>query len=194
MSVRLRALERDDLRFAHSLSNDSRVMSYWFNEPFDSLAELHEIYDRHIHDLRERRFVIEAREPEATGGDGIAESGPRPERVGVVELVEIDYIHRCAEFQIMIAPSRQGEGHATTATRLALDYAFAVLNLHKVYLIVSTENHGAIHIYRKAGFTVEGTLREEFFTDGRYRDALRTSPRWPPTCSPGTRTAPESRC
>ncbi|MET0190072.1 MAG: spermidine acetyltransferase, partial [Pseudonocardia sediminis] len=46
-------------------------------------------------------------------------------------------------------------------------------NLHKVFLIVSTENEKAIHIYRKAGFVVEGELREEFFADGRYRDALR---------------------
>ena len=89
--------------------------------------------------------------------------------------MEIDYIHRSTEFQIIVAPGHQGRGHATTATRRALDYAFAVLNLHKVYLVVSTENHGAIHIYGKVGFVVEGTLREEFFADGRYRDALRMS-------------------
>lgn len=55
----------------------------------------------------------------------------------------------------------------------ALDYAFAVLNLHKVHLIVSVENPKAIHIYEKAGFVTEGELREEFFADGRYRNALR---------------------
>lgn len=158
MALSLRALERDDLSFVHELSNDSAIMTYWFDEPFESLAELTDIYDRHIHDMRERRFVIDA--------DGAG-------RVGIVELVEIEPVHLTAEFQIIVAPDHQGRGHASAATDLALRYAFATLNLHKVYLIVDVENAAAIHVYEKNGFVVEGTLREEFFAAGRYRDALR---------------------
>jgi diamine N-acetyltransferase len=157
MTIRLRALERDDLEFVHALNNDSRIMSYWFTEPYEALVELRDIYDRHVHDNRERRFVIEA--------DG--------EPAGIVELVEIDYIHRGAEFQIIVHPAHQGRGYAREATRRALDYAFAVLNLHKVYLVVDVENAAAIHVYRTVGFVTEGELREEFFADGRYRNALR---------------------
>ena len=161
MAIRLRALERDDLEFVHELTNDSKIMSYWFDEPYEALVELQQIYDRHVHDTRERRFVIQDDTPEGAT------------RVGIVELVEIDHTHRSTEFQIIVAPAHQGRGLATAATDLALDYAFAVLNLHKVYLIVDVENRSAVHIYEKAGFVTEGTLREEFFADGRYRDALR---------------------
>jgi diamine N-acetyltransferase len=157
VTIRLRALEREDLGFVHALNNDSRIMSYWFTEPYEALVELRDIYDRHVHDNRERRFVIEA--------DG--------EPAGIVELVEIDYIHRGAEFQIIVHPAHQGRGYAREATRRALDYAFAVLNLHKVYLVVDVENAAAIHVYRTVGFVTEGELREEFFADGRYRNALR---------------------
>ncbi|MFC4604762.1 spermidine N1-acetyltransferase [Rhodococcus kronopolitis] len=156
-TVTLRALERADLPFVHLLFNDFQVMRYWFEEPYESLAELTDLYDRHIHDERERRFVIEG------------ESGA----VGVVELVEIDHIHRHCEFQIIVAPGNQGRGYAGAATRKVLSYAFGVLNLHKVYLLVDTENHAAVHIYEKTGFTVEGVLREEYFSAGRYRDATR---------------------
>ncbi|MCZ9326686.1 spermidine N1-acetyltransferase [Nocardia farcinica] len=159
VNVRLRALEREDLPFVHQLSNDAQIMSYWFDEPFEALVELRDIYDRHIHDERERRFIVDA--------DGAA--------AGLVELVEIAPVHRKAEFQIIIAPGHQGRGLATLATRKALDYAFAVLNLHKVYLIVDVANTKAIHIYRKLGFQDEGTLRDEYFAAGRYRDALRMS-------------------
>lgn len=155
--IRLRALERDDLPFVHQLFNDDQIMSYWFDEPFEALVELRDIYDRHIHDERERRFIVDV--------DG--------EAAGLVELVGIVDVHRTAEFQIIIAPRFQGKGLAATATGKALDYAFAVLNLHKVYLIVDVENDKAIRVYRKAGFQEEGTLREEFFAAGRYRDALR---------------------
>lgn len=158
VTIRLRALEPDDLDFVHTLTNDSKIMTYWFEEPYESLQELREIYDRNIHNIRERRFVIE---------------GPDGGRAGIVELMEIDYIHRSAEFQIIVAPDAQGRGYAQQATTKALDYAFAVLNLHKVYLIVSVENPKAIHIYQQAGFVTEGELREEFFSDGRYRNALR---------------------
>ncbi len=159
MSLRLRALEREDLPFVHGLTNNWQIMSYWFEEPYEALVELQDLYDRHIHDTGERRFVIEV--------DGA--------RGGLVELVEIDYIHRKAELQIIVAPDHQGGGIATEATRRALNYAFSVLNMHKIYLLVSTDNSSAIHIYEKLGFVVEGELQEEFFTRGRYQNALRMS-------------------
>lgn len=171
MTVRLCALERDELVFVHELLNNSRVVRYWFDEPYETLSELRDIYDRHVHDLRERRFIIDDR-PCDTRDTGAG--GPR-RPVGIVELVHIDPIHRSTEFQIIVDPDQQGRGHATTAIMLALDYAFAVLNLHKTYLLVDVDNVHAIRLYEKAGFSTEGTLREEFFADGRYRDALRMS-------------------
>ncbi len=156
-AVRLRPLEREDLRFVHNLENDAAIMRYWFEEPYEAFVELQELYDKHIHDQTERRFVVEK--------DG--------QNLGLVELIEINHIHRRAEFQIVIDPAHQSQGHATAATRLAMEYAFLVLNLHKLYLVVDAENHKAIHIYAKLGFQPEGTLRDEFFSNGAYRDAIR---------------------
>lgn len=73
----------------------------------------------------------------------------------------------------MISPAYQGKGYATIATRLALDYAFTVLNLYKLSLIVDCENLRAIGVYTKVGFIEEGRLRHEFFVNGEYRDVLR---------------------
>ena len=52
-----------------------------------------------------------------------------------------------------------------------MDYAFTVLNLYKLYLVVDTENKKAIHVYKKLGFEVEGELKHEFFSNGEYRNA-----------------------
>lgn len=158
LEIRLRALERDDLKFVHDINNNRRVMSYWFEEPYESFVELEDLYIKHIHDQSERRFIAET----DTG-----------ERIGLVELVEITYIHRRAEFQIVIAPAYQGRGYGSIVTRQATDYAFRVLNLHKLYLVVATDNARAIDIYKRCGFQEEGHLRQEFFTDGVYKDALR---------------------
>lgn len=156
--VKLRALERDDLKFVHDLNNNRRVMAYWFEEPYESFVELEELFLKHIHDQTERRFIAE----NATG-----------DRIGLVELVEITYIHRRAEFQLIIAPDVQGHGYGKTVTRLAADYAFRVLNLHKLYLVVATDNAAAISIYEECGFVEEGRLVGEFFVNGQYQDALR---------------------
>jgi diamine N-acetyltransferase len=45
--------------------------------------------------------------------------------------------------------------------------------LKKVWLIVNNENDGAVHMYKKAGFEIEGTLRKEMYFNGRYRDEYR---------------------
>jgi diamine N-acetyltransferase len=142
----------------HELNNNRRVMAYWFEEPYESFVELEDLYLKHIHDLSERRFIVQS-----TDGH----------RIGLVELVEINYIHRRAEFQIIIDPEQQERGHGRSATLLAMDYAFQVLNLHKLYLIVAITNENAIALYRSVGFEEEGRLVGEFFVDGRYRDALR---------------------
>mgnify|MGYP002509010154 FL=1 len=142
-NIQLRALEREDLRYIHLLNNDNKVMSYWFAEPYESFAELQDLFEKHIHNQSERRFILM----------------DDKQTVGLVELVEIDLIHRNAEFQIIIDPQSQGKGYASIATKLAIEYAFTILNLHK--------------IYQKTVFQIEGELKEEFFINGSYHDAIR---------------------
>lgn len=155
--LRLRPLEREDLRFVHELDNNESVMHYWFEEPYEAFFELCDLYEKHIHDQSERRFIAEA--------DDL--------RVGLAELVDINHIHRRAEFQVIIAPEHQGRGYAKRATRLAVEYAFAILNLHKVYLVVDVDNAVAIHVYKEMGFKQEGLLKKEYFSGGEYRDVIR---------------------
>lgn len=154
--IALRALEKDDLEFIHQLNNNAAIMSYWFEEPYQSMANLQELYDKNLHNKHERNFILKNNN----------------EKLGLVQLISIDYIHRNAEFTIMIDPRCQGNGYAGTATRLAMDYAFSNLNLHKLYLIVDQMNEKAIYIYKKVGFQVEAELEEAFFVNGAYHNAV----------------------
>ncbi|MEC6823545.1 spermidine N1-acetyltransferase [Photobacterium sp. NCIMB 13483] len=156
--IRLRALEQTDLRFIHQLNNNRAIMSYWFEEPYESFYELEELYRKHIHDSTERRFIAENNDKES---------------IGLVELVEINSIHRSAEFQIIIAPDFQGNGYARALINRALNYAFTILNLHKVYLHVATANEKAIYLYEECGFIEEGHLVKEIFINGQYTDVKR---------------------
>ena len=150
----IRALEATDLKFVHHLNNEYSIMYYWFEEPYQSLSELQSLYQKHILDESERRFIIEE----------------DSKRIGVVELVEINFIHRTCEIQIIVDPQYNGKGYAKSAFKMAIDYAFLVLNLNKIYLFVDTTNDKAVHIYSSQNFEIEGTLKEHFYTRGQYSD------------------------
>ncbi len=53
-----------------------------------------------------------------------------------------------------------------------VDHAFEGLNLNRVWLTVFENNPRGVRAYEKAGFRVEGRLRQECFREGRYWDAI----------------------
>jgi RimJ/RimL family protein N-acetyltransferase len=54
-----------------------------------------------------------------------------------------------------------------------LAHGFAGLGLHRIALSVFAFNERAVRAYRKAGFRLEGRLREAIWRDGRYWDELQ---------------------
>ncbi len=157
--LRLRPLEKDDLEFLHKLYNDPNVMDYWFAESHYSYQLIKNQFENNLESTEHREFILCSNE----------------ERIGFVGIFSISQRHRNAEFAIMIDPNHQGNGYAVTATRLAMDYAFNVLNLHKLFLYADKINEKAIHIYEKAGFRFEGELPEHAFVNGRYHDLITMS-------------------
>ncbi|SDJ36947.1 GNAT family N-acetyltransferase [Salimicrobium halophilum] len=153
--IRVRPLEKDDIPFMHKLYNQKEIMDYWFLEAHFPQDRITSGYDQMKESDKHRRFVICKDE----------------KSIGLTGLYDIDPIHRNAEFGIMIDPVYQGNGYATEITEMMVDYGFRTLNLHKIHLVVATENKPAAHIYEKVGFHVEGEMKEHFFTNGAYRDA-----------------------
>src|SRR5215831_18888714 len=93
--------------------------------------------------------------------------------VGFVYLNNIDWFSRNAEFGILIGErSRHGKGLARDALALIVDYAFEMLNLHKLYLRVVAFNKRALRLYSAFGFAQEGIQREQAFLRGRYHDVV----------------------
>lgn len=98
----------------------------------------------------------------------------RPEVIlCLATLAGIDWVHRVATLHIMIGgPENRGKGVGAFAVGSMLNHAFDNLGLHRVELDVLAENAPAIGLYRKMGFSLEGTRREAAFKSGRYVDVL----------------------
>ena len=77
-----------------------------------------------------------------------------------------------AELGITVHDSYQNIGIGTALLNHMIEIA-KTKKLTKVHLIVNTDNHKAVSLYRKAGFEIEGELRREIRVDGKYRDEYR---------------------
>jgi diamine N-acetyltransferase len=93
------------------------------------------------------------------------------EPIGTTGLLNIDHRHGTATFGIMLG-ERRGQGLGTEATRLMLDWAFTVLGLHNVDLVVFAWNKPAIRCYEKAGFRHIGRRRGGAVCMGRRFDVV----------------------
>lgn len=96
--------------------------------------------------------------------------------VGNVVLDRIDAYLSSTRLSIYVGePSARGRGIGKLALRAALDEAFAVRALNKVWLTVHESNARAIAAYVAVGFRVEGVLRDEFVLRGQRCAALSMS-------------------
>ncbi len=77
--------------------------------------------------------------------------------VGQVSLYNIDLEKHEAEYgRLMIGDERaRGQGIATRATRLLLNWAFHTLGIQRIYLQVLKDNLPAVKLYHACGFTIE---------------------------------------
>jgi len=93
--------------------------------------------------------------------------------IGNIKLGPINWIHRFADVGIVIGEKDcWGKGYATESIRLVVDYAFHVLNLHKVTAGCYSLNEGSAKAFQKAGFVVEGTHRQQYYCCGSYVDGV----------------------
>jgi ribosomal protein S18 acetylase RimI-like enzyme len=72
---------------------------------------------------------------------------------------------------IGLLPQFRGQGIGTKLTKKALVAARA-FGLHRVELTVREHNTGAIELYKKEGFAIEGVQRDAVLVDGVYENVV----------------------
>jgi RimJ/RimL family protein N-acetyltransferase len=93
--------------------------------------------------------------------------------VGVVELNEVNWIHRRAKVGITIwSPSDRGSGAGTSALREVVAIAFGRLNLARLFATIFVSNTRSRALFTGMGFTEEGLLRSHAFLGGEPTDMV----------------------
>lgn len=93
--------------------------------------------------------------------------------VGSIQLVDIQPIHRNAELRVRIFnEDYRGKNIGTNAVNILCNHAFSNLGLVRVWLEVFANNSRAIAAYKKAGFSIEGTMRNAAYINGKFLDVI----------------------
>ena len=88
--------------------------------------------------------------------------------IGTVMLFNFDKVTNQAEIGYVFHRDHWGKGVA-----LICNFAFETLKLHKLHASVADANIGSARILIKNGFELEGRLKDNYYVDGKYYDALQ---------------------
>ena len=155
--VRLRALTLDDAEILFSYRENKETRDMFLGNIFPNTLELEKKWIENLPNLEPNlvTFGIENEEKEF---------------VGIVQLKNIDYINRNAEYAILIGKQHQEKSYGKLATKEIIRYAFGSLNLKKIYLFVLEENTRAIQFFKKMGFKQCGIFTKHIFRNGKHHD------------------------
>ena len=156
--VRLRAIEPADRARAVAWLNDPEV-TYYLTERYERspVAETW-LSDGPAAGFAEVRLAVETKDGVHIGNCGLHDGQPE---------------NRRASLGIMIGDKDYwSNGYGTDAIITLLRFGFHEMNLNRVWLHTYDFNERAIACYKKCGFVVEGTLRENSYREGRYINTI----------------------
>lgn len=153
--VTIRRATTDDAEAFCAVFAHPRAMAGTLQLPYPSP----ELWRKRIADLSADDFLLVAEaDREVVGNAGLHATGRGRRR-------------HVANIGMSVRDDWQGRGVGTALLAALIDIADNWLNYHRLRLEVYTDNAAAIALYRKFGFEVEGTLRDDAFRDGRYVDS-----------------------
>ena len=149
--VKIRALEPADAGILYRWEND---MSVWHLSttivPFSFYSiEQYIINSADLYAHRQLRFMIDI-----TNGHG------RSETIGAIDIFEFEPVHMRAGIGILIEEKYRGQGYASQALDLLIDYAFNTLQLHQVFCNISPENQESLNLFKSKGFQLVGLKKD----------------------------------
>ena len=78
----------------------------------------------------------------------------------------------CLEIGMALLPEHRGRGIGTAAHCMLVDYLLRYTTVHRLEAFTEAGNIAEQKVLERVGFTREGVMRETFFRDGAWRDAV----------------------
>ena len=93
--------------------------------------------------------------------------------IGNIKIGNINTYHRFAEIGFLIGEKDfWGKGIASEAIGLVTEFAFRVLQLHKLWGGLYSPNIGSLKAFQKNGYLQEGIKKSQYLLNGVYYDDI----------------------
>jgi len=90
--------------------------------------------------------------------------------IGTCGFASWNISHARAEIGYALGREYWGRGYMTEAARHALAFGFEHMGLNRIQARCEVDNVGSARVMEKIGMSYEGTLRQQMFVKGTYRD------------------------
>ena len=158
-TIRLRAMEPEDLDLLYRIENDERLWGLGMTNVPYSRYVLHDYISHSTGDIyadKQVRLVME---------------NEQGETVGIVDLTNFDPKNQRAEVGIIVMSPHRRKGYAMAAMHRLHRYVQATLHLHQLYAIVPTANTASHSLFLAMGYQEKATLSEWLYDGTDYHDA-----------------------
>ena len=157
--IAMRPIEADDLEDMRRLRNDQSTWQFLSDATLISSEMQSRWFDNNSRSLDDRYYAIIL---------------PNEDNrfIGIIRTDEIDYKNRSIRIGLDIVPEERGKGYGTLGFQMMLRYFFDYHSFHRLWLCVLENNEIAKRLYKSAGFTEEGRLRQAIWRDGGWKDYL----------------------
>jgi RimJ/RimL family protein N-acetyltransferase len=159
--IDLRPISADDLDAFYSIFSDPQVMRYWSSLPITDRDAARKLID----EIGERFARHESLKW------GVARRTDNM-LIGTATLNHPDFDNRRAEIGYALGSAHWGNGYMHEALQATLEYAFHILDLHRIEADVDPRNQASIKTLERLGFQREGLLRERWHVGGEIQDSF----------------------
>jgi RimJ/RimL family protein N-acetyltransferase len=160
LRLRLRAYRDDDVDALYALQSDPGVMRYWSYPAWIERRQAEERLALIYRQMREEDVYI-----------WVIADRDSDRMIGNTALFALHREQKHAEIGYSLMPASQGRGLAQEAVRLALAFAFDVLDLERIEADIDPRNAPSCRLVERLGFVREGYLRERWRVNGEICDA-----------------------
>lgn len=162
----LRSVDRDDAAFVERWHNDPRIrVPLGVRQPRNR-KQTEDDFENWVESDSGVTLLV------CVGDDGEdgEDDGDNTEAIGLVSVKNVQYTR--PELSYWLIPEYRGEGYATEAMELLLDYTFETFEINDLWAQAFEYNEASWRLLEALGFSREGTMRGHRFVRGEHEDVV----------------------
>ena len=157
MTLKLRALEPNDLEMVYDIENDKSLWVYSnTTSPFSRHTLKKFIENSHLDIIEHKQLRLVIADDDNS--------------YGFIDLYDYDFINRRVGLGIIIFKKYRSKGIGLISLQLTEDYLLEHVPIHQVYANISSTNKESISLFEKSKYVNVGLKKDWIFYNNKFND------------------------